>query len=85
MNSTPSVSASPWFRRWGWVYRPVHPAGFAVLLVAAAFLANVFYHIDQHAHSASDTLYGFYVYAAPTFLGLLWIASCTSDVRGGVQ
>jgi hypothetical protein len=82
MNSVPSAAA-PWFKRWGWVYRPVHPLGYAVMFAALGFVVQVFVAIDRQAHSATDTLYQFYAYAAPTFLGLMWIASRTSDEAGG--
>lgn len=83
-------SANPvpdcWFKRLGWFYRPVHVLGWVVTLAAAAFLANVFHALDAHAHSVSDLLCRFYAYAAPTFLGLMWIASRTSaENRGGVR
>ena len=77
MNSAPPVQTL-WFKRWGWIYRPVHPLGFAATLAALAFVTQVFLAIDARSHSATDTLYQFYTYAAPTFLGLIWIASRTS-------
>jgi hypothetical protein len=67
-----------WFRRWGWIYRPVHAGGVAVTLAPILFLAHVFVQLDARSHSVSDTLYRFYVFAAPTFLGLMWVASRTS-------
>ena len=82
MNST-ADSATIWFKRWGWFYRPVHPLGFVAALLALGFLANVFVVLDAHAHSVSDLLYNFYLYAAPTFLGLMWIGSRTSDENAG--
>ncbi|HVZ65344.1 MAG TPA: hypothetical protein VG936_12295 [Lacunisphaera sp.] len=71
-----------WFRRCGWFYRPVHLFGWIVSLAALAFLANVFLVLDAHAHSVSDVLYNFYAYAAPTFLGVMWIGSRTSEEQG---
>ena len=82
MNSAPPVQTL-WFKRWGWLYRPVHPLGFATTLAALAFVVQVFLALDARSHSATDTLYHFYCYAAPTFLGLMWIASRTSDENGG--
>lgn len=82
MNSTP-VSPVYWFKRWGWFYRPVHFLGWITALGALAFVAHIFVMLDEHAHSVSDMLYQFYVFAAPTFLGLMWIASRTSDEDGG--
>ena len=73
---------APWFERCGWLYRPVHPLGYIVSLAALAFLVQVFLAIDARSHSVTDTLYQFYVYAAPTFLGLMWIASRTSRESG---
>ena len=85
MNSTPSTQPMLWFKRWGWFYRPIHVFGFVTTLAAAAFLAQVFLALDEHSHSATDTLYHFYTFAAPTFLGLMWIGSRTSDENGGVR
>ncbi|HVU25068.1 MAG TPA: hypothetical protein VHE13_13155 [Opitutus sp.] len=82
MNST-AASPTIWFKRWGWLYRPVHPLGFVVGLLALGFLANVFVALDAQARSVADLLYRFHAYAAPTFLGLMWLASRTSDEDGG--
>lgn len=67
-----------WFKRLGWVYRPVSWQGFVVVLLAIAFCVNVFLAIDRHSHSASDTLYGVFSYYVCTFLLVNWIASNTS-------
>ena len=75
---TAQPSSSPWFRRWGWIYRPVHPLGFVVTLAALAFAGQVLIWSDRRSHSTPDTLYHWYPFAAPTFLGLMWIASRTS-------
>jgi len=84
MNSSHSIPLC-WFKRWGWVYRPVHPLGWGVDLAALVFLVQVFVALDAHAHSVSDMFYKFYVYAVPTFLGAMWIASRTSDESGGAR
>ena len=85
MNSE-TVPRTIWFKRWGWFYRPVHPMGFVIAMLALGFLANVFVALDAHAHSVSDLLYQFYVFAVPTFLGLMWIASRASgEFHGGVR
>jgi len=82
-------SASPgqtlWFKRLGWFYRPVHFCGWVATIAALAFVVQVFLAIDARSHSATDTLYQFYVYAAPTFLGLMWLASRTSGDQGGAR
>jgi hypothetical protein len=66
-----------WFKRRGWFYQPVSLLGWSVTLAALAFCVQSFVAVDRHSHSASDTFYRFYPLAAPTFLGLMWVASCT--------
>ena len=83
MNSTTSSHPALWFKRWGWFYRPVHLLGWITALAALAFVVQVFVALDRHSHSVTDTLYQFYAYAAPTFLGLMWIGSRTSCENGG--
>jgi hypothetical protein len=82
MNSAPPVPVY-WFKRFGWFYRPVHGFGWITALAALAFVTQVFLALDAHAHSVTDLLYQFYVFAAPTFLGLMWIGSRTSNENGG--
>ncbi len=67
-----------WFKRFGWLYRPVSWQGAAVVVLALAFCIQVFVAIDRHSHSASDTLYGVFPYFACCFLLLNWVASNTS-------
>jgi hypothetical protein len=67
-----------WFTRWGWIYRPVSWQGAGALLMALAFCLNVFWAIDQHSHSVSDTLYNVFPYFTCCFLLLNWLAANTS-------
>ena len=83
MNPEARVKAL-WFKRFGWVYRPVSLAGWVATIGAAAFLVQIFAVLDAQSHSVSDLFYKLYVFAAPTFLGLMWIGSRTSDEKGGV-
>jgi hypothetical protein len=76
---SPTIMQQIWFKRWGWFYRPIHPLGFVVTFAALAFVVQVFFAIDRQSHSVTDTLYRFYPFAAPTFLGLMWIAGRTSE------
>jgi len=71
----------PWFRRYGWFYLPVSPAGAIVTTGALAFCVQVFLAVDRHSHSVSDTLYGVYPFIISTLLLLDWVATRTS-VRG---
>jgi hypothetical protein len=68
----------PWFRPWGWIYRPVSWQGFGLALLTLLFCAQVFVAVDRHAHSVSDTLYGLFPYIAPALMLLNWAASKTS-------
>jgi hypothetical protein len=67
-----------WFTPWGLVYLPVSVEGFIVTVMALAFCAQVFWAIDRHSHSITDTLYGIYPFWGVTFLGLMFIASRAS-------
>lgn len=75
---TKGVMKQIWFKRLGWIYRPICWPGFVVILLALAFCVNVFVAIDRHSHSISDTLYGVFPYFACCFLLLNWIAANTS-------
>jgi len=69
----------PWFRQWGWIYRPIAVQGWIVVALAALFCVNVFVAVDRHSHSVSDTLYGIFPFVVPA-LGIVgWIASRTTD------
>jgi len=68
----------PWFRPWGWIYRPVSVEGVLVVLIAAAFCAQVFLAVDRRTHSVSDTLYGVFPFVVPALMVLNWIASKTA-------
>jgi hypothetical protein len=67
-----------WFTSWGWVYRPTSWQGVVLVVLAAAFCAQVFVAVDRQSHSVSDTLYGVFPYIVPTLLLLNWVASRTS-------
>ena len=66
-----------WFRPLGSFFVPVSIAGGVITLAAVAFCAQVFWAIDRHSHSVSDTLYGIYPFWLPTLLALAWIADRT--------
>lgn len=73
----------PWFRKFGWVYRPVSVAGWVIVAIALALTAQAFVAIDRHSHSASDTLWGVFPYAALFAILVQWVASNTSDRKTG--
>ena len=71
----------PWFRPWGWIWRPVSLPGWVATTLALLFCAQVSMVIDRHAHSVTDTLYGCFPFIVPTLLGLDWLASRTGAPR----
>jgi hypothetical protein len=73
---------SVWFKRFGWVYRPVSWQGFVLVTLALFFCVQAFLAIDRHSHSATDTLYNFFPYVTCCFLLLNWVAANTSDKSG---
>jgi hypothetical protein len=70
---------TPWFRASGWFYRPVSWQGHACVVAFAWFCVQAFMAVDQHSHSASDTLFGVFPYVVPAFLLLNWLAGKKSD------
>ncbi len=70
-----------WFRPWGWIYRPASWEAAGLVLLAAAFCAQVFVAVDRHSHSVSDTLYGVFPYVVPCLMLLNWVAARTSEPR----
>jgi hypothetical protein len=67
-----------WFKKLGWLYAPVHPAGFIVTLLAIIFLVSVYMAIVRNGHSVSDDLYEMFVYTSCTAFWWKWIAEKTS-------
>lgn len=67
-----------WFRRYGWLYIPVHPLGFAATILAMAFMVPVVIAVDRNAHSVTDELYQLFIYATCTAFWWKWVAEKTS-------
>jgi len=68
----------PWFKQWGWIYRPVAAPGWLAVLLTVVFCIQVFVAVDRHSHSVSDTFYGIFPYFVPAFGILNWIAAKSS-------
>lgn len=66
-----------WFRRAGILFVPVSAVGWFVSALAIAFCAQIFWFVDTHSHSVSDTVYGVFPFWVPTLLALAWIADRT--------
>ena len=69
---------TPWFKEWGWIYRPVAWLGWLSVALTLVFCVQVFVAVDRHSHSASDTLYGIFPFVVPAFGILGWVA-CKSS------
>jgi hypothetical protein len=70
-----------WFKRWGWIYRPVSAVGWAMTLAALLLIVWTFVVVDRHSHSASDTLIDTFPWAWIFVATLLWVASKTSGQK----
>jgi len=67
-----------WFRKFGWMYIPVSPAGVIITLGAIVFMVPVFLAVTRNGHSVSDDLYQLFVYSTCTAFWWKWIAEKTS-------
>lgn len=68
-----------WFKKWGWAYLPIHPAGVAVTLFAVLFLIPVYAAVIRKGHSVSDDLYEMFIYTTCTAFWWEWMADKTSN------
>lgn len=68
-----------WFKKWGWMYLPVHPVGFVVTLLAILFLVPIYNAILRNGHSVSDDLYDIFIYTTCTLFWWKWVAEKTSS------
>ncbi|MEO7530135.1 MAG: hypothetical protein ABIS69_01950 [Sediminibacterium sp.] len=67
-----------WFKRYGWLYRPISAEGILVTLFAFLFMVPVCMAVIRNGHSVSDDLYQIFVYASCTAFWWKWIADKTS-------
>lgn len=70
-----------WFKHLGWIYLPIHPAGYLVSFFAILFMVPVCLAIFRTGHSATDDLYQIFVYATCTAFWWKWIAEKTSTKK----
>jgi hypothetical protein len=66
-----------WFVRRGRFAVPNSAAGAVLTVLTVAFIVPAFVAVDRFSHSATDTLYGVFPFAACAFLLLDWIAQRT--------
>ncbi len=67
-----------WFKKAGWIYLPVNPAGLLVTLAAIAFMVPVCASAIRNTHSVSDFLYEVFVYGTCTAFWWKWVAEKTA-------
>ena len=66
-----------WFKKNGWMYYPVHIAGYLVTIMAIVFMVSVCMATFHNGHSISDDLYQLFVYVTCTAFWWKWIADKT--------
>ncbi len=67
-----------WFKKFVWIYLPVHPMGILITFLAILFLVPVYMAIVRNGHSVSDDLYQMFVYTTCTAFWWKWVAEKTS-------
>ena len=70
--------ATAWFKKTGWIYLPISFMGVVITLIHIIFCITVFIAVDNHSHSISDTLYGFFPFFISAATLLFWIAGHTT-------
>ena len=67
-----------WFKKFVWIYLPVHPMGILITFLAILFLVPVYMAIVRNGYSVSDDLYQMFVYTTCTAFWWKWVAEKTS-------
>jgi hypothetical protein len=67
-----------WFKKFGWVFIPVHAMGLLITFIYLALNMMFFVTIDRNSHSIGDTLIQFFVYFTCASFWMRWIAEKTS-------
>ena len=67
-----------WFKKWGWVYCPLHMMGVLMTLLAVVFMIPVCMTVTRNGHSITDDLYQLFVYTSCTAFWWKWVAEKTS-------
>ena len=67
-----------WFKKFGWIFLPIHTLGYLVTLLAIVFMLPVTMAVYRNEHSVSDALYELFVYTTCTVFWWKWVAEKTS-------
>ena len=67
-----------WFKQLGWLYIPIHPAGYHISLLAILSMVPICMAVIRNGHSVSDDLYEIFVFGTCTAFWWKWVAEKTS-------
>ena len=70
-----------WFKRAGWTYVPVHPAGLILTLAAIIFLVITWVSINSNGQTIMEALFEMFIYVTCTAFWWKWVAEKTSYRR----
>lgn len=68
-----------WFKKWGWIYRPISVIGWIISVLTIILCLQVFIAVDIRTNSISDLFYGVLPYFVSYLVIAGWIASNTSN------
>ena len=68
-----------WFKRAGWTYVPVHPAGLAITLAAIICLVPLWVAVNKNNSAISDALIEMFIYVSCVGFWWKWVADKTSS------
>ena len=68
-----------WFKKVGWIYRPVSVMGGIVTIVTLLLCVQIFIFVNYHTQSVSDLFYGVFPYIVSYLVVGGWIASNTCE------
>ncbi|MFA4942091.1 MAG: hypothetical protein WC564_00425 [Patescibacteria group bacterium] len=64
----------PWFKKTGWIHRPITWAGYFSLLFFLLFAVNIVVIVGLRSNSIPDTFLGSLPYLISVFLLYEWVA-----------
>ena len=68
-----------WFKKFGWIYRPVSFMGGIITIVTLLLCVQIFIFVNYHTQSISDLFYGVFPYIVSYLVVAGWIASNTCE------
>ena len=68
-----------WFKKWGWIYRPISFVGWIISVLTIILCLQVFIAVDLRTNSVSDLFYGVLPYLVSYLVIAGWTASNTSN------